>query len=282
MAKPLVIYHGSNCLDGFGSAYAAWRHFALNQAVEAEYLPASHGDPLPEVADRDVYLLDFSYKRPLLRDLCAAARHVVILDHHVTAQEDLEGLDREFDNLELVFDMQRSGAVITWEYFHSAPVPRLLACVQDRDLWQWKLPESADVTAALMAHPYEFDLWHGFIESGHGVEVLATEGQAINRYRKQQIASYKRRAVMGQIAGYTVPIVNAPSDIRSELLGELAQGQPFAAGYSDTGHKRGWSLRARDGGEDVAKIAARFGGGGHAKAAGFATDLPTDLLTVEP
>ena len=35
-----------------------------------------------------------------------------------------------------------------------------------------------------------------------------------------------------------------------------------------------YSLRASDGGPDLSKIASRYGGGGHAKAAGFLSDVP--------
>ncbi|NOR52122.1 MAG: hypothetical protein GQ470_05830, partial [Gammaproteobacteria bacterium] len=78
-------------------------------------------------------------------------------------------------------------------------------------------------------------------------------------------------AIMGKIAGYTIPIVNCPSEILSELVGELSVGYPFAAGFQDSEEKRSWSLRSDgDNGEDVSQIAATFGGGGHRNAAGFA------------
>lgn len=281
MERPLVIYHGSSCLDGFGSAYAAWRYFA-ERGVTADYVAAEHGEPPPPHAGREVYLLDYAYKRPVLEQLCRQARRVVILDHHQSAEQDLDGLPEQHPNLELVFDMQRSGAVITWEYFHAAPLPPLLAHIQDRDLWRWQLPDSEHVNAALMSHPLDFELWRGFAETAEGLEVLITEGRAINRYRAQEIARYKAKAVVGEIAGHRVPVVNAPASIRSELLSELTRGQPFAAGYSDTGTKRGWSLRSDEHGLNVAEIAARFGGGGHPRAAGFKTELAEDLLTLTP
>ncbi len=108
------------------------------------------------------------------------------------------------------------------------------------------------------------------------------EGNAINRYRKQMIEQGKRAAEIGTIAGFQVPVVNCPRAIVSELLGELAEGQPFAAGYSDKGLRRSWSLRSSQDGEDVAAIAQKFGGGGHKNAAGFVTWLDQSNLTLEP
>ena len=58
-AKPkvLCIYHG-NCLDGFAAAWAV-RH-ALGDEVEC--YKGIHQQTPPDVSDRDVFLVDFSYK----------------------------------------------------------------------------------------------------------------------------------------------------------------------------------------------------------------------------
>jgi len=281
MQSPLVIFH-SNCLDGFGSAYAAYAHFDVNQGIKAEYVPATHGDASPDATGRTVYVLDYAYKRSVMAQLCQQAERVVVLDHHISALEDLEGLDNEFDNIELNFDMERSGAVISWEYFHKDPVPLLLACVQDRDLWRYEIPASYDLNAALMSHPFTFAGWHEWANDEQAIQALVDEGKAINRYRAQMIEQHKRAAVMGEIAGYRVPIVNCPRAIVSELLGELAKGHPFAAGYTDKGTRRGWSLRSDKDGEDVAHIASRFGGGGHRNAAGFVSQVPLADSMLKP
>lgn len=281
MSKALVIYHG-NCLDGFAAAYAAHRHF-LAQGVDAEFFAASHGEPMPDCTGREVYVVDFSFKRAEMKQLCDLAARVTVLDHHISAQEDLAGLEAEHSNLKIVFDMSRSGAVITWEYFHHDPVPQLLLHVQDQDLWNFTLEGTRDINSALMSYPFDFTLWHEVITSVDRFTTLLSEGKAINRFRQEMIDNYKERAVMGRIAGFDVPIVNCPRAIISELVGELAEGHPFAAGYQDKGEKRSWSLRSsRNGGEDVAKVSALFGGGGHKNAAGFGTRLPSTLLTLEP
>ncbi|WP_246840874.1 phosphoesterase [Hahella sp. CCB-MM4] len=269
----MVIYHGGGCLDGFGSALAAYCYLNCREGLEVEYYAAQHNEPPPNVMDREVYLLDFCYPRATMQTLCEAASKVTILDHHISAYQDCKGLDQDFPHLEMVFDMNRSGAVITWEYFHREPVPRLLQCIQDRDLWSWTIPESRDVTAALASYPQEFDVWLPWLDELPLLEDLAREGKVINRYRNLEIIQYKKRAAMGRIAGFDVPIVNCPTNIISEVLGELAQGYPFAAGYLDKPEKRIWSLRSSAEGEDVSQIASLFGGGGHARASGFSTPL---------
>jgi len=280
MSSPLVIYH-ANCLDGFGAALAANLYFS-SQGIEAEYYPAKHGTEPPECSGREVYIVDFSYKRPILRQICEVAETVTILDHHISAQEDLDGLENEYSNLTVVFDMDKSGAVLTWEHFHPSVPPMLLQHIQDRDLWRFALDGTDEINTALMSYPFGFDFWGELLESDSKLAELRSEGVTLNRYRRQLIEQYKKRAVMGKVAGFEVPIVNAPYAIISELLGELAEDYPFAAGYQDSGNKRSWSLRASKNGEDVARIAELFGGGGHRKAAGFSSELPETLLNLEP
>ncbi|QEP44575.1 phosphoesterase [Ectothiorhodospiraceae bacterium BW-2] len=267
--SPLLIYH-ANCLDGFGAACAAVAHFGTEGC---ELFEGRHGDLPPDVANRTLYLLDFSYKREVLRTLCQQSQQVVIIDHHLSAAEDLAGLESEIDNLRLHFDMEQSGATLSWRYFHPhSAVPELLLDIEDRDLWRFTRPESIDVTTALSSYPFEIARWQQWMAQPAMRQQLQQEGAVINRFRSQMVERYKRRAFEADICGYRVPVVNAPSEITSELLGELSQQRPFAASYQDMVDKRSWSLRSNGKqGVNVAEIATRFGGGGHRNAAGFST-----------
>jgi oligoribonuclease NrnB/cAMP/cGMP phosphodiesterase (DHH superfamily) len=233
------------------------------------------------VTGRDVLIVDFSYRRPLLKEMCRTARTVTVIDHHVSAEQDLAGLEQEHDNLRVLFDMNKSGAVLAWEFCHDSPPPRLLLHVQDRDLWRFTMEGTNDIHAALMSRPFDFAVWERLCSSAAALEELKVEGQAINRYRRRMIDQHLEKAVMTTIAGYRVPVVNCYEELMSDLVGELATGHPFAAGYQDQGNLRKWSLRSGPDGADVATIALRFGGGGHRHAAGFTTCLPDSILRVK-
>ena len=56
--RPLVIYHG-NCADGFSAAWCFWRKYGTG----ADYVAGVYQQDPPDVTGRDVYLVDFSYKR---------------------------------------------------------------------------------------------------------------------------------------------------------------------------------------------------------------------------
>jgi nanoRNase/pAp phosphatase (c-di-AMP/oligoRNAs hydrolase) len=83
------------------------------------------------------------------------------------------------------------------------------------------------------------------------------------------------KAVDLVVGGFVVPVVNA-TEMISEIGNALSVGRPFSASYFDDNQvgMRRWSLRSQEDGEDVSKVAERFGGGGHPRAAGFQTPLP--------
>ena len=135
----LVIYH-ANCPDGFGAAWAAWKLLG----DRAQYLPASYGDPIPNVAGKNVAILDFSYSRYDIKKMIEKANSLIVLDHHKTAQENLAGIP------EAQLDMSRSGAIVSWQFFHGSEDPPIfLRYIEDRDLWRFELEDSKAVSAAL-------------------------------------------------------------------------------------------------------------------------------------
>lgn len=269
-----ILYHAS-CYDGFGAAWAAWKKFGDS----AKYVAVQYGKPMPELSDgADIFIVDFSYPRQELLSLKARMNSLVVLDHHKTAQQDLEGLDFA------IFDMDKSGAVLAWEYFHPGkPVPKLLEYVQDRDLWQWKLAQSREFSAAIQSYKMDFELWEelswrAMVSSRR----IADEGEAILRWQQQKIEAAISHAVWMKIGGHQVPVVNA-TQLMSEICNRLCKvysDAAFAACYfDDKDGNRQWVLRSV-GEFDVSSIAKQYGGGGHRNAAGFQTPAPIMDLTL--
>jgi len=283
----IIIYHG-NCPDGFGAALATYLFFKQQDNYHQfkdhiTYHKGMHGTTPPDCQGKEVYIVDFSYKRDDIKQLCQQAIKITLIDHHITALEDLNDLEQECDNLELNLDMTQSGAVLTWKYFHKIEVPQLLQHIQDNDLWQFKLDNTHTIISAIMSYPMKLKLWGSWLRSDKALDTLHREGLILQRQINKQIKRYKKAARMGNIAGYTIPVVNAPSSIGSELLHQLSDGYPFAAAYEDKAERRVWQLRS--GGEnaiDVAQIAQQFGGGGHKNASGFGTEVSTIEVARNP
>jgi oligoribonuclease NrnB/cAMP/cGMP phosphodiesterase (DHH superfamily) len=279
----LCIYHG-NCADGFGAAWVVRRAFA---GSDIEFHPATHGNPAPDVTGKKVIIVDFSYPLEILTAMAAAAESVLVLDHHKTAQADLEDIPAAgphhiyhqvpANRLTALFDMHRSGAGIAWDYFFlGEPRPALINHIEDRDLWLFKLEGTREIQASLFSFPYDFDVWDALFEGD--VQTMRAEGVAIERKHHKDVAELvrvtKRRMVIG---GYDVPVANLPYTLTSDAGHMMCAGEPFAACYWDTPEGRSFSLRSTDAGEDVSAVAKKYGGGGHRNASGFRVSYGHDL-----
>ena len=283
--RPLVIYHG-NCADGFSAAWCFWRKYGNG----ADYVAGVYQQDPPDVTGRDVFLVDFSYKRPVVEAMLAKANSVTLIDHHKTAMEDLRPLfePHEFERLahgteprhRWYCDLNRSGATLAWDYlFPAEDRPLLLGHVEDRDLWRFKLPGTREIQAYVFSHEYSFELWDKLMGADQ-VELLkmTAAGAAIERKHHKDVAELvgvcKRRMVIG---GHDVPVASLPYTLVSDAAHLMARGEPFAACYWDTAEGRTFGLRATDEGLDVSEVAKLYGGGGHAKAAGFKVPRRHDL-----
>lgn len=285
--KPLCIYHG-HCDDGFAAAWCVRK--ALGEDVE--FHPGVYQRDPPPHEGRDVIFVDFSYKAPVLHAMAAKAATVLILDHHKTAQEDLASLPPPLDGpynpnamqgwqrecnapaaIHALFDMNRSGAAIAWDYFVGGPRPDFIEYVQDRDLWRKRAPYGDEFTIALRSYPQDFLIWDKLVDGG--AAALIDEGFSIQRYYRLRVEELKRSAYRTFLGGNEVWIANAPYFAASEVAGELAErGLKFGACYFEVeGGRFQYSLRSRDD-FDVSLVARMFGGGGHKAAAGFTTDGP--------
>ncbi|MFM8550752.1 MAG: phosphoesterase [Nitrospiraceae bacterium] len=255
-APDIVLYH-ADCADGFGSAWSIWKKFPA-----AQFIPVKHGfPPPPDLANRHVVIVDFSYARPLLDTMAKEAASLLILDHHITAQQALENFPHAY------FDLKKSGAVLAWEWAHQTPAPWLPQYIQDKDLWHWALPDSREITAALSSYPFDFALWDSFNR-----EALIAEGKAILRYEQEMIGKILAEAVTVTFHGHKIPTVQ--STILTSQIGErLAKGHPFCLIWHDKDGRRYFSMRSAPDGADVAAIAIQHGGGGHTHAAGFSVPL---------
>lgn len=264
MDKPLCIYH-ANCADGFMSATILGDALGFDNI---DFYPGVHQRPPPDVAGRDVIIVDFSYKRDVLLQMAKVAHHITVLDHHKSAAEDLVNPP---PNVSATFDMERSGAMMAWDYCHpDTPAPPLVAHVQDRDLWRFELEGTREIQTALFSYPYDFKVWQAMLHDPNITKVLASDGAALVRKHNKDIKELIAAAVDEVcILGYKVPLLNAPYFFSSEAGHILCEGHPFAACYYIAADGVNFSLRSNEQGMDVSAIASSFGGGGHAQAAGF-------------
>jgi uncharacterized protein len=152
-----------------------------------------------------------------------------------------------------------------------AGLVELAKFVKDRDLWQWKVTDSREMNTAIRSYPMTVEAWDKLAyRITRDPKSLVNEGVAISRYQQNVIDSHIRHASEMELFGHKVPVVECTvGDLVSEMLGELAKGKPFAAGWFKLGDNVVVSLRSDPDGMDVSKLAVSVGGGGHARSSGF-------------
>lgn len=286
-----VLFHAS-CADGFCSAWVT--NMRLVHPIvgepkpeDVEFFAVSYGDPHPVKKHySEIYVLDFSYKQPVLREISSMTDKLVVLDHHESAMKELK--DLQLPNTTIQFDMDKSGAMLTWNYFYpKEKAPWIVSYVQDRDLWKFELFASRDINAALSSYQFDFRQWDIWAALDHPPQHLLNEGMGINRIQEKIVKDFVKHSVdkdgkevLWDVAGHAVPVMNCTTFI-SETCGALAAGRPFAVTFfvrSDG--KYVYSFRSDDNGANVSEIAKKFGGGGHAHAAGCESAEPLKFFRV--
>lgn len=276
--KNIQVWYHANCYDGFGAAYAFW----LKYGDAAQYIPCAYGSkPPPYSKDDEIYIVDFSFPRDQLLEIHAEVKYLLVLDHHKTAEEDLRGLDF------CEFDMDRSGAMMAWEYLYDGQaIPLMFKYIQDRDLWKFEYPETKPFQSYLRSVPFDFKIWDEiatklFHNQG---ESIFEQGRAIQRFTDSQVEKMcKHSVVLNFKSGVSMAVIPATA-FWSEVGHHLLEKHPdahFAASFSQIDLKGTkeylWSLRSRSHEDfDVSSVAKLFGGGGHKNAAGCKTpDIET-------
>lgn len=269
----LVIAH-KDCPDGFCCLWVAHRMLGNN----AKYITAQYRNLPPRDAAKRILIADFSWPKDALLKLAEKNKQVVVLDHHKTAQADLDGVEHE--NLTVIFDMDKSGGRLTWEHFHGFAIsPWLVDYTEDRDLWRWKLKDTVEINSALSSFPRKFEVWDSLAREGI-TPYLVQQGKGIHRFKVTLVAEICDKAEDVIIGGYCVRAANTVVLI-SEVANRLSQGKPFGVAWCK-GRENSFvfSLRSQKDGLDVSEIAKQYGGGGHKHAAGFVSKNPPEAVAL--
>jgi oligoribonuclease NrnB/cAMP/cGMP phosphodiesterase (DHH superfamily) len=285
----IIVFHYP-CQDGLSSGYVAALAHKQASWSEPELYPIAHGITLQidRFANKRVLFCDYSPKLDILNQIELVAKSIVVLDHHVTARDDL--VTKPY----AIFDMERSGVGITWDYFFpGVQIPLFLSMIQDRDLWVWRIPGSKNFcsgffTVCSTIDTYDFDklfkLFDELYTNPDKIEYYIGIGGLIQNSTIRKVTSIASHAVkkISSYQGKRVCVVNCTGEFISEL-GNVISSDPnvdFAVlwRHDNVLDEFNVSLRSCDK-VNVSEIAKSFGGGGHPNAAGFSSSTsPLDIF----
>lgn len=259
------------CPDGMACAAIARVNYPKCKIYYCE-----HGDkiPLEKLKNQNVVIADFSFGREELLAINEVANSLQVLDHHKSVEQDLA--DLEFCH----FDMKKCGSMLLWDYLNpNQPSPKFLQHIQDRDIWEWKLPDSREFLEGLDMSNWTLEDWVEAIGNPNFEKLnqLSQNGKIAIQYKKMILEKTMYNAFETNIElnnDETITVWAVNSAVLASDLGHLLAKLPnnksrigVVFSLEKEGHWK-FGLRSIDD-VDTIRIAKYFGGGGHTNASAF-------------
>lgn len=264
-----------------------------------EFIEMSYERPFPidNIAPNEqIYIVDYSISPDEMRELLKITKDVTWIDHHKTAIEKYQGFEHDIRGIR--YD-GIAGCMLTYCYLRhmtdrgigeikpfdismTENAPMFTKLIADWDVWKFEYGNDTRnfITAF---NSYNFNPqsreWDRFFKSDpvfdpDAVFDMIDEGKIMLKYRDGWAKEYlKRFGFEVNFEGLNCFAVNL-GNCNSEYFKSLPKDKydafmPFA--YN--GEK--WTVSMYSTSHDVSDICKKYGGGGHAKAAGFTcVELP--------
>lgn len=276
LTKNTIIFYHENCLDGFASAFTAWKKFKSR----AEYIPLTHTvdgkDYLKnkkikqkDIKDKNLYFIDICPEKEELEKIQKLAKSLIVIDHHIGKKDLVESLEGS------VFKDGVSGAYLASQYFFpEEKVSKFINYISIGDTWTWK-NEKLEREILSYIYTLDFDLKifskaEKDLEDKKKFAEAKKIGALLLESASKMIDSNLEKAKLVNFEKYKVYALNDNSVFTSELGHKLAEKSKdkFAIVYSLT--EKGLKVRLRGAGKiDLSELAKKYNGGGHFNAAGF-------------
>ena len=277
------MYH-AQCNDGKTAAAVVHSYFR-SKDHEIIMQAVKYSEPLPDIDEgvyHRIFVVDFSFHGADLTLLATKSNHVTMMDHHGKAIDALKLMSDEGtipESVELVLDIDRSGAMLAWDYLYKTPYHPIVEDVGRRDLWRkgWQqdFPNAKAVHLALQATPIgeislalysDFTLNKVNVNSAFYVKFIQ-QGKAVLSYVDKMISDHVARGSVIKLSKGNVFAVNCPGHIISELAESIKDKHDTIMCYAiDKNDEVNLSFRSAD--HSARDHAEAFGGGGHTNAAG--------------
>jgi hypothetical protein len=204
------------------------------------------------------------------------------IDHHISVIEQYE--KKIAEGLPPIKGIRKVGTaaiLLTWQYFYpDQPVPlgiKLLGLNDVFDLRDKRVRPFEYAMQAIGVNRPTDRIWKDLINDTVDVEQMVENGKAILAYiRNRNFRLVRAQAFVAEFEGYKCICANMPQGY-SEFYDSLDNIADYDVMINFFMNKKNcWNLSFYTAKDDVnvAKLAEKFGGGGHAKAAG-ASSLKT-------
>lgn len=267
-----TFFHRSD-LDGHCSGAIIKNEFPACKMIGIEY-----GDEFPWEIIEDpetVFMVDFSIQ-PIEEMKRFSNEWFVWIDHHKSAIEEARKINLDPMGLR---EIGKGACELTWEYLYQKKAPLAIQLLSRYDVWDHKNPWTLPFQYGMRIRktnpedPEAMKLWQVLFndKDGYEIEDIVQEGEVILQYEKIQNEKYiERFAFEVNWEGLNWIAVNKGLS-NSKIFDSVYDINIYDGMLTFCFLEKGWtvSLYSTKESVDVSEIAKKYGGGGHAQAAGF-------------
>ena len=292
-----VFYHTDS--DGFCSGALIRIYCDLNHIKydNSDFIPINYGwkFPFDQISkDEEVFIVDFSLENVYDMDrLTEITKNIHWIDHHISAIRKYEntGFDKDVPGIRY---NGVAGCLLTWlylfklskgeikfdndklEYLDKAPT--FVKYISDHDVWEFKYGDSTKYfqTALRSEKTRPTDqIWDNLFYDNLNRYLLfmLDIGKTMYTYKCVEDENYLKRCKFDTIfEGFRTCAVNRAL-CNSSIFDTLENRDDYELfmTFSFDGEKFRYTIYPNNKSIDVSKIANKYGGGGHAGAAGFSS-----------
>ena len=295
-----IFYH----IDNDGKCAGFWVYqMVYPDQYRKECIPINYDVPFPfEKINKNekVYIVDYSILPEEMDRLFEITSNVTWIDHHKSAIERYKDYDKEIRGVRydgvagcmltfcyLHFMTQAGeGDIIPFELNMVQYAPLFTKLIADYDVWTFEYgDQTRGFEKGFSLYPHEptdqiwGDLFDQYLfindksEKDNLTKKIAKEGHLLIKYRRAMMKSYcKANGFEAMLENsYKVYAVNMAMMSSDDFVIDNVDDYDLLVGFSCDGHQWRYSFRSAKEKIDCAKIAERYGGGGHVGAAGCNT-----------
>ena len=209
---------------------------------------------------------------------------IIIIDHHENAVTTMRQSQNECILLDItiIYDIKKSGCMLTWEYCYNEPLPLVVKNIGDKDIWNFGQdteayslgysdyldqfdPELKSTMIKILFNNYYY-LHQVFIDKGN---------QLIDKYKDEASKYFDNMKIRTEYIDreYKIIDIECSNNNIYKYLIELAPDADVLRILHTSNINKTYSLRSLKPNIRVDGIARFYGGNGHHKAAGYTSYL---------
>lgn len=254
--------------DGICACHVFKKYGNLKDNSNPVYLPGDRGKPFPHEKIHKgeiVIFTDYCASKEDIKKILEKTKEVYLIDHHISTIEDLKGLglkglqDINFSSCELMFKFCRP----------KEELPPYIKILGDFDCWRDNRIEGYQLALALQTYDLSPDspIWN---IAENKLDTLLTIGKTIYNFTQKEFKEKLDKVFPLEFEGLKFLAINH-NDRGAWCFEQHPDKNKKDALLSFHHDGKEWSISVYSVKDsvDVSKIAKKYGGGGHIKAAGF-------------